>query len=1205
MTKSAFEHIPSRGVITPRQGLNPRRPYDHQQAAMRALDAMNKLPSFSTMVVLPTGGGKTFTASNWLLKNAINKRRKVLWIAHRHMLLDQAAESFRSYAYADLTPDIGQFSYRIVSGQPSHGSVADINRGDDLVIASKDSLRSRPDKLEAWLTGEKEMFLVVDEAHHATAKTYRMLIELLKSYVPNVKIVGLTATPFRTLEAEKGLLSKIFKDGIVDGRPARGESGIAFQIGLQDLISRQILSRPLMEMCETSNMFGESLGEKELEAMQRLDSIPEKVAKQMVENRDRNRLIVDTYVNGAEKYGKTILFAVNIQHAVVLKELFDKAGVRSDIVVSQLKDDETGRMRSNAENAAAIEGYRDGDIDVLINVNILTEGVDLPKTETVFLTRPTASSILMTQMIGRALRGVKSGGTAESHIVSFVDDWDERVAWVNPESLFAGNNKFNETDPKEREREDVRAIALSKIREFAMILDASVDTLMLESIPFIERIPLGMYVFTYTERGDDDGAVEGADVSCQVMVYTSSEDALHRYIDSLPELVSSHGLDDEEFASDVILSAMVVQSRRAFFSASMVPPVRDKDIEAILKYFLQFGAAPTFYSFDTIDRSRLDVTAIALEIFSRDMSVSQKKEYRDRIWDEGDDNLLRLFFGHKRNFIHALDTEIGKLSDPELYATAAVVTVPPEAVMSASEPSPAASVKAVASSGGKTRASSPVRKTVRRTREQLQPSKDVLETFSRYVPIGVTVNERTGQPVKKFGANAVTSVEDGATVLYSNGFRVLEADVLDLRLLTYRLDGEEHGWRTPGYGFRHVQDFVARQLGLKEAPTLEELTAMAADPLKEVEEFEVVVGDASASEPSLPPFRENAEKPVNPSRLSKTPAVSKAAPASIVRNEPASLSASKAETKPEPDQVDPVVVEAEPEPNGIAEPPAVIAPEVYAGLEPLRPTGLVNERANRPYKTFNGKPRLMRRGQYEYLYSEARLKLARWSQIEGLVLYEYDALGRFSGWASQTESPYSRDYATRKLMSIGKLKRAVGFTIGKLRLMAKEPGSMVRIEKQSLSESYPAGGGERSQVEEESDKVQEGVSSESLTSKEALAEADRLRVYDGYIVVELTHSQVACIREAGARVSDVFDQQGRAYRLPERFSNVRGRYERIGFIRINEKCIARPSAVKMVKTGTVNEALIKGRDRFEYMSESAVALLREKKPDLFKGMGGK
>lgn len=71
---------------------------------------------------------------------------------------------------------------------------------------------------------------------------------------------------------------------------------------------------------------------------------------------------------------------------------------------------------------------------------------------------------------------------------------ERKIAWVNPESLFEGNNDFTENET-ERFKRDVVGIAISKIEEFASILDDTVDTTALEKIPFIERIPLGMYAF--------------------------------------------------------------------------------------------------------------------------------------------------------------------------------------------------------------------------------------------------------------------------------------------------------------------------------------------------------------------------------------------------------------------------------------------------------------------------------------------------------------------------------------------------------------------------------------------------------------------------------------------------------------------------------------------------------------------------------------
>lgn len=653
-----YIEVKSNGKIIAKKGTNPRSPYNHQKDAMAKLSLIDKEESFSTLVVLPTGGGKTYTASTWLLKNAIDKKKKILWIAHRQMLLDQATESFQRFAYAEAMPHISEFTYRIVSGSSNHDRSIDISPRDNILILSKDSIGRNLSVLDNWLKGENEVYCVIDEAHHATAKTYRKIIKYVEMRVPNMKLLGLTATPFRTAKEEQGLLSKIFKDGVDEsGNVVKGDLGITYQIGLKELINARILSTPIFECKYTEEDYGADLGLDALEHIQRLDILPEELATEIASSAARNKLIVDTYVNKVKEYGQTIVFAVNINHAIALNKLFSKAGVKSDYIVSDIRDAITGVIISREDNEKKLQQYRDGKLQVLINVNILTEGVDLPQTKTVFLARPTVSKILMTQMVGRALRGTAAGGTAKTYIVSFVDQWNENIAWCNPASLFNGENDFEDNEVEHTKRQ-ISLIAISKIEEFASMLDDSIDTSALEKVPFEQRFPIGMYAFTY---------LDGMDISYQVMVYDSTKESYEQLMESLPELFSSYGLEDEEYLSNEMLEELEEQCRSTYFCGEMVPPYEKRDIINILKYYAQKEEAPVFYTFDDIDTRRLDPSVIAKHIYDEDMGEKRRNEYLNNLWESNDDNLLRLFFGRKIYFLKQVQLELMKISHPDVF----------------------------------------------------------------------------------------------------------------------------------------------------------------------------------------------------------------------------------------------------------------------------------------------------------------------------------------------------------------------------------------------------------------------------------------------------------------------------------------------------------------------------------------------------------
>lgn len=630
-------------TITPALGKNPRQLYEHQEEAIRKLDAMDKRGPFRTLLVLPTGGGKTLTAAYWLLRNAVDQNKKILWLAHRHLLLEQAAEAFARNAYTDTMVNRTVFNYRIISGM--HDKPVHIQKTDRILIASKDSMIRSLDKLKNWLNGE-EIYLVIDEAHHAVAKSYKKIIQYVADHTKSMKLLGLTATPFRTSEDEQGALKQVFTDDIV------------YKTDLDTLIKKGILATPTFIDCNTNIQFTEHLGVQALKSIENLDTLPENIANDIADNKERNRIIVEEYLHNYEKYGQTIVFALNKVHAIALNKLFNEKGkaygIRSEFIISEVQDMITGITISNADNERKIEAYRNGEIQVLINVNILTEGTDLPKTHTVFLTRPTVSTTLMTQMVGRALRGLKAGGTKEAYIVSFVDDWNDKIAWVNPETLTEAEYHEKET-LAETQKQQIRLIAISKIEEFARMADAAVDTSALDSTPAIELIPLGMYMLSTLECNH------------QILVYNSTQNAYQSLIRDLPNLMEHYGIEGETIPEET-LDDMTEHCFQSYFDENMIPSCNRNDIEHLLKFYAQKAVAPLFVTIDEMERKKLDVSEIAKKIYDEDMRRSEKNAYIQSLWAE-EGSLLPVYYTNPYFFKKLIDLALDKLDgDIEIAA---------------------------------------------------------------------------------------------------------------------------------------------------------------------------------------------------------------------------------------------------------------------------------------------------------------------------------------------------------------------------------------------------------------------------------------------------------------------------------------------------------------------------------------------------------
>lgn len=636
------------------------RLYKHQEEAFYNLQKQiikSNANPFAGLLVLPTGGGKTLTAGLWIAKNVLSKNKKVLWVAHRHELLEQARETFiKKLAYVDIFDTKESFNYRILSG--IHDKPINVRPTDDLIIASKDSLNAGFDHLyKNWIQNNTdEIFLVVDEAHHATAKTYRKLIDNLRSSVSQFRLLGLTATPTRTAEKEKGLLKKVFPNDIV------------YKIDLKTLIRLGILSEPIFEEVQTGQSFIEELTDDEIEMLNTFDitSIGEKIAESIAKNRERNYTIVDRYIQNKEKYKQTLVFVLNVDNAIALNKLFQEKGVKSDYVISNVRDAVTG-ITSNftKENKTKIDNFRKGTLEVLINVNILTEGTDVPNVQSVFLTRPTISTILMTQMIGRGLRGLKAGGTKEAYIVSFVDDWQERIAWINPEKLFIEENvDFNDVDSETGARL-LRLVSIHKIEEFAILTNKIIDPQTkreLEKLDFIQRIPKGIFQFKLLERVQN----EERERSCEILVYDNIEKAYQDFTEGLPEFVNYYKLRTREYLSEEELETYANRIEEEFFlGVEKYPAYSKQDIKNMLQYYIIQDEIP-FY-IELKDREKYDIDKIVYEMYEKDLGPKAQKEFVDKMW-EANEKQWQVFFNYdKRIFINEIDISNNRLLYPELY----------------------------------------------------------------------------------------------------------------------------------------------------------------------------------------------------------------------------------------------------------------------------------------------------------------------------------------------------------------------------------------------------------------------------------------------------------------------------------------------------------------------------------------------------------
>ena len=351
----------------------PPEPNAVQREALLALNETRRNGHTAGLVVLATGLGKT-----WLSAFDSNRAefRRILFVAHREEILTQALGTFRR-----IRPSARLGHY---TGQQKDPSA-------DVLFASIQTL-GRSHHLKQFARDEFD-YLVVDEFHHASAATYRKLIDHFRPKF----MLGLTATPERT---DGGDLLALCQENLV------------YRCDLLEGLNRK-------ELCRFE-YFG----------------VPDEVDYKNIPWRSGRfdedaltaRLAVDTRAANAleqlDKRGgsRTMAFCVSQRHADFMAEYLRAHGRQAVAVHSGV---------TSAPRAQSLELLSEGKLDVICAVDVFNEGLDLPELDTVLMLRPTESRIVFLQQLGRGLRK-----TADDKVLKVIDYiGNHRAFLLKPQSL--------------------------------------------------------------------------------------------------------------------------------------------------------------------------------------------------------------------------------------------------------------------------------------------------------------------------------------------------------------------------------------------------------------------------------------------------------------------------------------------------------------------------------------------------------------------------------------------------------------------------------------------------------------------------------------------------------------------------------------------------------------------------------------------------
>lgn len=381
------------------------------------------------IIHMPTGTGKTKTSMH-ILTDYYNKKLckgNIIWLAHSTELLNQAANTFNN-VWSVLGCKSVNYYISDCTNYHSNNSIYFLNYAKLISIYKKN--RELIDKLQ-----RDSCLIICDEAHKSLATETNKAVEYLmtKRRDYNSKLLlGLTATPGRKFNdylssGENTELALLYDKNITSIKPSMLNSlqySKNFYDKTNELISydkevikyfqeRKILSTITRKALIYDTEITKSVEELYFNDKNIKTDFSSNVTSKIGLIKERNIVIVNELLRLDKENKPTIVFACSNEHGKLLSNILLLSGVDNRCVFGDTSEHERFQF---------IEEFQESKYNILINYEVLTTGFDSPNIECVFITRPTNSIVLYSQMLGRGLRGPKMGGNEDCLLIDVQDN---------------------------------------------------------------------------------------------------------------------------------------------------------------------------------------------------------------------------------------------------------------------------------------------------------------------------------------------------------------------------------------------------------------------------------------------------------------------------------------------------------------------------------------------------------------------------------------------------------------------------------------------------------------------------------------------------------------------------------------------------------------------------------------------------------------